>query len=75
MTEAVERLKSQATNLNSHERADLAYFLLTSLEPENDAVSEEWRLEIDRRVSEIRAGTARGRNADEALAELRELHP
>ena len=75
MTESVERLKSQVGTLSGPERADLAYFLLTSLEPEEEGVEEAWRVEIARRVAEIRSGDAKGRSADEVLAELRERHP
>jgi putative addiction module component (TIGR02574 family) len=75
MTEAVEQLKSQASVLSAPERAELAYFLLSSLEPEEEKVQEEWRAEIARRVAEIRSGTALGRPADEVVAELRERYP
>ncbi|MHB1423617.1 MAG: addiction module protein [Gemmataceae bacterium] len=75
MTEAVEQLKSQVSTLSAAERADLAYFLLTSLEPEENGVEEAWRKEIGRRVTEIRSGQAIGRPIDEVLAELRERYP
>lgn len=75
MTETVERIKAQVNTLSGPERADLAYFFLTSLEPEEDGVEEAWRTEIARRVADIRAGRAKGRSADEVLAELRERHP
>jgi putative addiction module component (TIGR02574 family) len=75
MTEAVEQLKSQAITLSAAERADLAYFLLTSLEPEEEGVEEAWRKEIARRVTDIRSGQAVGRPIDEVLAELRERYP
>jgi putative addiction module component (TIGR02574 family) len=75
MTQAVEQLKSQALTLSAAERADLAYFLLTSLEPEEEGVEEAWRKEIARRVSEVRSGQAVGRPIDEVLAELRERYP
>lgn len=75
MTETFERLKSQASELSGSERADLAYFLLASLEPEEDGVHEAWRHEIARRVAQIRSGSAPGRSADEVLAELRARHP
>jgi putative addiction module component (TIGR02574 family) len=75
MTEAVEQLKSQVSILSAAERADLAYFLLTSLEPEEEGVEEAWRKEIDRRVAEIRSGQAIGRPIEEVLAELRERYP
>jgi putative addiction module component (TIGR02574 family) len=75
MTQAVEQLKSQASALSTAERADLAYFLLTSLEPEEDGVQEAWREEIARRVAEIRSGQAVGGPIEDFLAELRERYP
>jgi putative addiction module component (TIGR02574 family) len=75
MTEAVEQIKSQAGSLSAPERAELAYFLLTTLEPEEEDVDEAWRAEIARRVAEIHNGTAVGRPVEEVLAELRERYP
>jgi putative addiction module component (TIGR02574 family) len=75
MTAAVEQLKSQASTLSAPERADLAYFLLSSLQPEEEGVEAAWRAEIARRVADIRSGIAVGRPADEVLAELRERYP
>lgn len=72
MTEAVQQLKSQASALSSAERADLAYYLLISLEPDEEGAEEAWRTEIARRVAEIRSGQAVGRPIDDVLAELRE---
>jgi putative addiction module component (TIGR02574 family) len=74
MTEAVEQLKSQAGALSLPERADLAYFLIISLEPEEEGVEAAWRAEIARRVAEIRDGSAVGRPAEEVLKELRERY-
>jgi len=74
-TEAVEQLKSQAGTRTAPERADLAYFLLSSLEPEEEAVEEVWHTEIARRVAAIRDGSAVGRPADDVLAELQERYP
>jgi len=75
MTEAVEELKSQAGRLSPTERAELAYFLITSLEPAEDGVEEAWRVEIARRVAQILNGQAVGQPIDEVLAELRERYP
>ena len=75
MTEAVERLKSEASVLSMPERADLAHYLLASLEPEEERGREAWRTEIARRVAEIRSDSATGRPAGEVLAELRECYP
>ncbi len=75
MTVAVEQLKSQVVTLSDPERADLAYFLLTSLEPEDEGAEAAWNDEISRRVAEIRSGQAVGRSADEVLNELRNRYP
>jgi putative addiction module component (TIGR02574 family) len=75
MTEAVNQLKSRAITLSAPERADLAYFLLSTLDAEEEGGEEAWRTEIARRVAEIRSGSAAGRSAEEVLAELRERYP
>lgn len=75
MTEVVDQLKSQISILSAAERADLAYFLLTSLEPEEEGAEEAWREEIARRVAAIRGGQAVGRPIEEVLADLRERYP
>jgi putative addiction module component (TIGR02574 family) len=75
MTGTIEQLKSQASILSAPDRAELAYFLLSSLEPEEEGVQEAWRTEIAHRAAEIRSGAAVGRTADEVLAELKEGIP
>lgn len=74
-TKAVEQLKTEASLLSVDDRADLAYFLLTTMEPSDEDVEASWEREIDRRVAEIRAGTAVGRPVEDVLAELRLRHP
>ncbi len=74
MNATVEQIKSQARSLTVVERSDLICFLLDTLEPDSKA-EQEWRTEIARRVSEIRAGTAAGRPLEDVLAELREVYP
>ena len=75
MTEAVEQWKSQLQQLSSPERAELAQFLLQSLEPEEEGAVEAWEAEVTRRVADIRAGKAAGRPAEQLFAELREQYP
>jgi putative addiction module component (TIGR02574 family) len=76
MTEAIIRLKSQVDGLSTEERAELAHYLLQSLDPEVDADAESaWEAELTRRVAEIENRTAIGRPADEVLAELRKQYP
>ncbi len=71
MTEAVEQFKAQLGGLSAPERAELAYFLITSLEPEEEGAEEAWRVEVARRVAEIHSGRAVDRPADELFTELR----
>jgi putative addiction module component (TIGR02574 family) len=75
MTEAVEHLKSQSETLSAPERAELAYFLLSSLTPEEDGAQDAWRAEVGRRVADIQSGLTGGRPADEVFAELRARYP
>lgn len=75
MTEAVKQLKAQMKELSNPERAELAEFLLTSLEPEEEGAAEAWEAEVARRVDEIRSGRVVGKPAAELFAELREQYP
>jgi putative addiction module component (TIGR02574 family) len=75
MNPAIESLKDQVATLSISERAELAYFLLTSIEPEDEGAETAWDEEASRRVEEISSGRAVGRPAEELLAELREQFP
>ena len=72
---SVERYKTQLEKLPREERAELAYFLLSSLEPEEEGAAAAWDAEISRRVAEIRSGKANGKPAEQVFAELRERYP
>jgi putative addiction module component (TIGR02574 family) len=72
MSVVIERLKSELTKLDSADRADLAFFLIGSLDgAEETDVETEWDAEIDRRVSEIKSGQAVGKPAEQVFAEMR----
>jgi putative addiction module component (TIGR02574 family) len=75
MNQAVEQFKVQLSGLSGAERAELAYYLLTSLEPEDAQADAEWRDEISRRVTAIQQGKATGRPAEAVLADLRKQYP
>lgn len=75
MMSDVELLKSQAEQLSVPERADLALFLLHSLELQEPVAEAAWKTEIDRRVSEIRSGAVAARPLDDILADLRLRYP
>jgi putative addiction module component (TIGR02574 family) len=71
MTLTLEELKSSASNLSKSDRANLASFLLTTIDPEPVEEDEEWNIEMARRAEEILSGKAVGRPVEEVLAELR----
>lgn len=75
MSQVVEHWKSQIQQLSPPERAELAHYLLMSLEPEDAEAAEAWDAEIARRVREIREGRASGKPAEQLFAELRDQYP
>ncbi|HXU29641.1 MAG TPA: addiction module protein [Thermoanaerobaculia bacterium] len=75
MAQPMKQLKSELEQLSTKDRADLAYFLLGSLEPEEEGVAAAWDVEIARRVDEIRSGRASGTPAEEVFAQLRQEYP
>jgi len=75
MAIAIEDLKSELAALTVGERAELAHFLIQSLEPETDEDAESaWDAELGRRFAEIEGGTAVGKPAEQVFAELRERY-
>jgi hypothetical protein len=75
MNPVLENWKAQLIGLSRREPVELAHFLLDTLGPEDEGVEAAWDAEASRRVHEIRAGVARGRDADGPLTELRERYP
>jgi putative addiction module component (TIGR02574 family) len=76
MTESIARIKTQVDNLSTEERAELAHYLIQSLDREVDEDADAaWETELARRVAEIENGTAKGRPADEVMADLRKKYP
>ena len=72
MTETMEQLKGQLERLPRQERAELAHFLLCSLEQEADAdVDAAWEAELARRVVDIQSGKVVGIPAAQVFDELR----
>jgi putative addiction module component (TIGR02574 family) len=72
MTATVEQLKVKLASLSVRERAEVAGFLLDSLDNMPDAGAEAaWDLELERRAAMIRDGTAKGEPAERVFAELR----
>jgi putative addiction module component (TIGR02574 family) len=75
MTESANRLLPQLEQLPIADRAELAQFLLHSLDAETDKdVESAWDAELERRVDEIRQGQTTGGPAESVFAMLREKH-
>ncbi len=75
MSELAEKLKNELVQLSPSERAELARFLIHSLEEQSDEDAEEqWDAELARRADEIKNGTASGQPAAQVFAELREKY-
>ncbi len=65
-------IKEQAIALPVEERADLAHELLVSLDVKIDTdVEAAWEKEIRKRVEEVKSGKAKGRMAEDVLADIR----
>jgi putative addiction module component (TIGR02574 family) len=75
MTETAEKLKIELSQLSTKERAELAYFLIHSLDDEVDYdVESVWDIELTRRMQEINSGIASGKPASQVFVELREKY-
>jgi putative addiction module component (TIGR02574 family) len=75
MTETAEKLKTELSQLSTKERAELAYFLIHSLDEGSDYdVENAWDVELTRRMQEIDSGTASGKPSNQLFAELKEKY-
>jgi putative addiction module component (TIGR02574 family) len=79
MSSLAEPLKTLLASLSREERADLAYYLIHSLDDDgSEASSEEidaaWLQELQRRATAIEQGTDRGEAAEKVFAELRKKY-
>jgi hypothetical protein len=66
-----ERAKAAAARLTRRSRSRLVRQLSRFVTPTRREIEEAWAKEIQRRVAEIRAGTAILYDGDEVIAELR----
>ncbi len=72
MSAILAELQAQAKQLGAEERAQLASFLLDTLEPaDSDDVSQAWKAEINTRWAEIERGEVELIPATEVFADLR----
>ena len=75
MTENAERVKQEVLQLPEADRAELARFLIESLDDSEDPdVEAAWDAELRRRVERIEQGKSRLRPAHQVLAEIRDKY-
>jgi hypothetical protein len=75
MTKTAENLKIELAQLPVQDRAELAYFLIHSLdESVDDNIFNAWDKELTQRLAEIYAGTANGESSEKVLLALREKY-
>ncbi|MCY2991371.1 MAG: addiction module protein [Planctomycetota bacterium] len=72
MTETAERMKSHLLELSIRDRAELAQFLIQSLDEGDDPNAEAaWDTELSRRMQDIESGVEAGESADSVFEQLR----
>lgn len=75
MSVSVEELAAKAQELSPEDRARLAEDLLASLQVDPlSEVEAAWDSEIERRVNQVRAGTARLISAKDVHVEARQIY-
>ncbi|MCM0593213.1 MAG: addiction module protein [Gloeotrichia echinulata IR180] len=70
MTKTAEKLKQELSQLSAQERAELAHFLIHSLDEDidDDDVEAAWDMELTKRLSEIHNGTAIGETSNQVFS-------
>lgn len=71
MNDVYKDIANAALALPAQARAMLAEDLLASLEASPDDIEEAWRIEIERRVKEIKEGKVELIPGDQVMQELR----
>jgi putative addiction module component (TIGR02574 family) len=72
MTSTLEQLKMSLSDLPPEERAELARYLLRSLDSEDEGAKAEWLALAESRMADVRAGRVVGIPAEEVLKGLLE---
>jgi putative addiction module component (TIGR02574 family) len=75
MTKIAENLKPALVGLSLEDRAELALFLLQSLDDAEDVDAEAaWDIELQRRMAQIKSGEELGEPAAKVFSDLREKY-
>jgi putative addiction module component (TIGR02574 family) len=75
MTETAEKLQLELSHLSIQERAEIASFLIHSLDENVDQdIESAWDAELAQRTQEINSGNASDEPSDQVFAELRQKY-
>jgi putative addiction module component (TIGR02574 family) len=75
MSATLDELKATASALPLTERAELAHFLLHTLEAPDEGAADEWLALAERRMDDVRAGRVVGIPAEQVMQSLRRPRP
>jgi putative addiction module component (TIGR02574 family) len=75
MSATLDELKSTVSGLPASERAELAHYLLHTLEPPDDGAAAEWLALAEQRMDDLRAGRVAGIPAEQVMESLRRPRP
>lgn len=75
MSATLEQLKSTLSGLPVSERAELAQYLLRSLDAEEEGAKAEWLALAEQRMADVHAGKVQGIPAEEVLKSLPGTRP
>ncbi|MEA5594270.1 addiction module protein [Rivularia sp. UHCC 0363] len=74
MSETAEKFKLELSQLSTKERAEIAYFLIHSLDEDVDDNLDAWDTELTQRLEDINRKTAIGEPSSQVFSELREKY-
>jgi hypothetical protein len=75
MSETAEKLKLELSQLSAKERAEIAYFLIHSLDDDlDDDLETVWDTELTQRLEDINRKTFIGEPISQVFEELREKY-
>ena len=68
----LERIKNDLASLSTQQRAELAQYLIETLDPIEEIDAEDaWVVEVDRRIEQVRRGEVEGKPVEQVFAEMR----
>jgi hypothetical protein len=67
-TMSIQEIKIEVSKLNKAQQAELMHFMIELLATDNFILSEDWKVELDRREKALDDGTSVGRPAKEVIA-------